>query len=134
MAHISKYVEKWTIVFEGSRCHHMGQTAIMGSYTKPIIDISIVAKKDVLPNVPKDMISNLAKLGYISCGPSPLKKDPNYQLFIRKCPQSEIEKSNGNQAFCLHLITAKEAETNLRGFLKFKESCNGAQKYKEEHS
>ena len=53
----------------------MGQTAIMGSYTKPVIDISIVAKRDILPNIPQDMILNLAKLGYVYCGPSPLKRD-----------------------------------------------------------
>ena len=99
MAQIEKHVEKWTIEFEGARCHHMGQTSIMGSYTKPVIDITIVAQKGVLPNVPADMVQNLQKLGYIQCGPSPHKKDVNYQLFIRNCSKSEIEEQNGNQAF-----------------------------------
>ena len=105
----------------------------MGSYTKPVIDITIIAKRGILPDIPTEMIQNLSKLGYIYCGPSPHRKDVNYQLFIRKCSDTEIKKQNGNKAFQIHLITAKEAEKNLKGFLTFRATCNGNQKYKEEN-
>lgn len=74
----------------------MGQTAILGSYTKPIIDISIIAQKGILPNVPKQMIENLEKIGYVYCGPSPNKLDINYHLFMRKCLDDEIKETFGN--------------------------------------
>ena len=31
----------------------------------------------------------------------------------------------------IHVITAKEAELRLKGFLKFKETCNANQKFKK---
>ena len=62
--------------FEGTYFHHIGSTAIVGMFGKPIMDIMVVTK-GLLPNMPDAIINDLKKREYEYCGPSPAAMDKN---------------------------------------------------------
>ena len=64
ISHVEKALEKWIDEFEGSLAHHTGSSAISGTECRELIDITVIAKPDILPNLNSTIYRNLSAIGY----------------------------------------------------------------------
>jgi hypothetical protein len=61
---VEKALEKWIQEYQGELAHHSGSSAIAGTECRPLIDLTVIAKDDVLPNLNSDIYKNLSHIGY----------------------------------------------------------------------
>ena len=130
LVHLRKIFEKYLEELDGKSFHHIGSTAIVGKFGKPIIvgmfkkpviDIMVITK-GLLPYIPNKIIQALDKRGYTYTRPAlPLKFFKSAKLL--------------QSGFCIHIVEGKAAIDDLKKDLNFRDYCNNNEdafnRYKE---
>lgn len=113
----------YVVTYNNNDYHHMGSTAIVGMPGKPIVDFTIVTK-DLLPNIPDDVMNSLQKLGWTYRGIAPHSLDKYAdQWFFRANSPDEKVAENGIEGYAMHIVSEDFASESIDELILFRDFC-----------